>query len=113
GRNAFVAPDYDALIDAPIEIGSHRVLRFTARGKAHRVALYGRGNEDAERIVRDLKRIVVEEAAIWGGLPYREYLFIVHLSDKPGGGLEHRASNVSSVDRWSFQPGKKYEDFLA
>ncbi|MFO1533902.1 MAG: M61 family peptidase, partial [Thermoplasmatota archaeon] len=113
GRNTFAARDYDELADAPLEIGTHRTLAFTARGKRHRVALYGHGNEDAERIARDLKRIVEEEAAIFGGLPYREYLFVLHLIDRPGGGLEHRGANTSTVERWTFQPGKKYEDFLA
>jgi predicted metalloprotease with PDZ domain len=111
--NAFLAEDYDALVDAPFEIGTHRRLEFRVLGKRHRIALYGRGNEDADRIVADLRRIVAEEAAIFGGLPYKEYLFIIHLSDKAGGGLEHRGSNTSSVERWTFQPGKKYEDFLA
>ncbi|HVM46113.1 MAG TPA: PDZ domain-containing protein [Candidatus Thermoplasmatota archaeon] len=117
GRGAkgetFVAEDYDALVDAPWEIGTHRRFEFRAAGKRHRVALYGRGNEDEERLVADLKRIVEEEAVIFGGLPYKEYLFIIHLSDKSGGGLEHRGANTSTVERWTFQPKKKYEDFLA
>lgn len=111
--NRFSAEDYDALVDAPWEIGTHRRLEFRVLGKRHRIALYGRGNEDADRLVVDMKRIVAEEAAIFGGLPYREYLFIIHLSDKAAGGLEHRGSNTSTVERWTFQPGKKYEDFLA
>lgn len=113
GRNAFAASDYDALVDAPLEIGTHRRLDFTVRGKKHRIALYGRGNEDAERIRKDLRRIVEEEAAIFGELPYERYVFIIHLTEKPRGGLEHRGSNVSAVDRWTFQPGKKYENFLS
>ena len=113
GRGKFAAESYDELVDAPWEIGTHRRLEFRAGGKRHRVALYGRGNEDEERIVRDLRRIVEEEAAIFGSLPYKEYLFILHLSDKAGGGLEHRGANTSTVERWTFQPGKKYEDFLA
>ena len=112
-RNVFDAGDYDALADAPLEIGTHRRFEFRACGKRHRIALYGRGNEDVARIVRDLKRVVVEEAAIWGSLPYDEYVFIIHLSDKRGGGLEHRGSNTSTVERWTFQPDKKYEEFLA
>ena len=113
GRSTFAAENYDELVDAPWEIGTHRRLEFRALGKRHRIALFGRGNEDEERLVADLKRIVEEEAAIFGGLPYKEYLFILHLNDKPGGGLEHRGSNTSAVERWTFQPGKKYEDFLA
>ena len=112
-RNVFHARDYDELVDAPFEVGTHRRFEFRVMGKRHRVALYGRGNEDAARMVADLKRIVEEEAALFGGLPYGEYLFIIHLADKAAGGLEHRGSNTSIVDRWTFQPGKKYEDFLA
>ena len=111
--NVFRAKDYDELADAPLEIGTHRRLAFTAGGKPHRVALYGRGNEDEARLVEDLRRIVEEEAAIFGGLPYEEYLFILHLHDRSGGGLEHRGSNTSTVERFTFQPGRKYEDFLA
>src|SRR5581483_10759775 len=113
GRNTFAADDYDALADAPFECGTHRREDFRAAGKPHRIAIYGQGNEDPERIADDLKRIVEEEAAIFGGLPYERYLFILHLHDRRGGGLEHRGSNTSSVDRWSFQPAKKYEEFLA
>lgn len=112
-KNRFRASGYDELADAPLEMGAHRRLSFTAAGKPHRIALYGHGNEDADRLVADLKRIVEEEAAIFGGLPYREYLFIIHLNDKAGGGLEHRGSNTSTVERFTFQPGKKYEDFLS
>ncbi|HEX2021122.1 MAG TPA: M61 family peptidase, partial [Candidatus Thermoplasmatota archaeon] len=113
GRGRFAAPDYDALADAPLEIGTHRRLAFRAAGVRHRIALYGRGNEDERRVVEDLRRIVEEEAALWGGLPYDDYLFIIHLTDRGSGGLEHRGSNVSLVDRFTFQPGKKYEDFLS
>src|SRR5581483_8434252 len=113
GPNRFSARDYDKLVDAPCECGTHRTVDFRAAGKPHRVAIYGQGNEDVDRIAKDLKAIVEEEAAIFGGLPYERYLFILHLHDRRGGGLEHRGSNTSSVDRWSFQPGKRYEEFLA
>lgn len=113
GPNTFAARDYDELVDAPFECGTHRTLEFRALGKRHRVAIYGRGNEDAERIAKDLRAIVEEEGALFGGLPYDEYLFILHLVDKGQGGLEHRGSNTSLVERFTFQPGKKYEDFLA
>ncbi|MFO1533962.1 MAG: M61 family peptidase, partial [Thermoplasmatota archaeon] len=82
-------------------------------GKEHVIAVYGRGNEDERRLARDLKAIVEEERAIFGELPYDRYVFILHLSDKARGGLEHENSNVSGVDRMTFQPDKKYEDFLA
>ncbi|MHB8605366.1 MAG: M61 family metallopeptidase [Thermoplasmatota archaeon] len=111
-RGFYHADDYDHLVDCPIEMGTHRRLDFRVRGKRHRVALYGRGNEDAAQIRRDLAKIVAEEAAIFGGLPYDDYLFIVHLADKGGGALEHRNSNTTTVGRFKFQPRKSYEDFL-
>jgi len=49
---------------------------------------------------------------MFGGLPYDRYVFIVHLTDARGGGLEHRNSVAMIVDRWTFQPRKSYERYL-
>jgi predicted metalloprotease with PDZ domain len=39
-------------------------------------------------------------------------VFIVHLSDARGGGLEHGNSVAMLVDRWTFQPCEAYERYL-
>ncbi|MBI4394178.1 MAG: M61 family metallopeptidase [Euryarchaeota archaeon] len=107
------ADDYDHLIDCPVEIGTHRVLGFESMGVPHRIALYGRGNHSEERLARDIKAIVDAELAIFGSPPYDDYTFIIHLTDRRGGGLEHRNSTTLNVNRTCFQPQKDYETFLS
>jgi predicted metalloprotease with PDZ domain len=51
---AFAAADYDDLVDSPFECGTHRTLGFRVRGVPHTLALWGEGNEDSVRLVRDL-----------------------------------------------------------
>ncbi len=108
----FVADDYDALIDAPFECGTHRLLHFEVDGRPHEIAVWGSGNEDEARIVADSRRIVLAARDLFGGLPYRRYVFIVLLADGLYGGLEHRNSVVNLYDRWGFQPERRYERFL-
>ncbi len=109
--NTFLASDYDELIDCPVECGTHRLHTFDVDGIEHRIALWGHGNEDEQRLVADTRRIVETERDLFGGLPYPHYTFIIHLADRYGG-LEHRNSVTNIIDRWSFQPRASYERFL-
>jgi predicted metalloprotease with PDZ domain len=109
--DTFLANDYDELIDCPVECGTHRLRTFTVAGIEHRIAFWGHGNEDEQRIVDDTRRIVETERDLFGGLPYPHYTFILHLADRYGG-LEHRNSVTNIIDRWSFQPRASYERFL-
>jgi len=108
-RVEFEAEDYDHLIDCPAEIGTHRVVRFEAAGRPHRLALWGHGNEDESRLASDLAKIVEAAVQIFEGAPYEHYLFILHLTDKRRGGLEHRNSNTSGVSRFDFVKPQAYE----
>ena len=107
----FKARDFDELVDCPLECGTHRLLPFDVDGIPHKIALWGRGNEDENRLVEDTKRIVEAQKKFFGGLPYRHYTFIHHLAQGRGG-LEHRNSAVFLVDRWGFRPAGAYERFL-
>jgi predicted metalloprotease with PDZ domain len=111
GEGGFVAPGYDELVDAPMEIGTHRLLEWEVAGKTHRWAIWGRGNYDEQRLAADTSRIILAEEALFGTLPYPDYTFIVHLTPGGGGGLEHRDSTVLLADRWAFR-GQAYERFL-
>jgi predicted metalloprotease with PDZ domain len=108
----FRAADYDELVDSPFECGTHRAFPFSVRGVPHTLALWGSGNEDPARLAKDLKRLVNEAGALFGGLPYERYLFIVHLSAGARGGLEHRASQSVALDPHAFRPGKSYREAL-
>lgn len=111
-RGVFEAESYDELVDSPFECGTHRTFDFTVRGKPHTLALWGSGNEDADRLVRDLTVIVEAGAELFGGLPYDRYLFIVHIAAGARGGLEHRASQTVGISPWKFRPDKSYREVL-
>ncbi|HEY6098522.1 MAG TPA: hypothetical protein VIW03_03775, partial [Anaeromyxobacter sp.] len=112
GPTTFRARDYDELADSPLEIGEHRIVRFTVLGRPHELAIWGRGNLDEGRLAGDARAVVETFAALMGGLPYERYVFIVHLTDKRRGGLEHARSTTLNVARTSFFPREAYEETL-
>jgi len=106
------ARDYDELADSPLEMGTHRTVRFTALGKPHELAIWGRGNLDPERLADDARKVVEVLGTLMGGLPYERYVFIVHLTDRRRGGLEHASSTTLNVQRHGFFPREIYEETL-
>lgn len=108
----YVVPDYDALYDAPFEIGTHRQRHFWVKDALHEVVLWGSGNEDLEVLVHDIERAVRAVMGHFRTVPYRRYVFILHLADGMYGGLEHCASTVCLVDRWGFVRPSDYERIL-
>lgn len=106
--NRFRAQNFDHLIDCPTEIGLHQLVEFEALGKPHRIAFYGHGNEDLARLAADTQKIVEAAGAIFGGLPYADYLFIIHATERRRGGLEHCNSSTNGVTRWNFGNDKEY-----
>ncbi len=112
----FNAPSYDVLVDSPTEIGTHQLLEFSVRGKAHRVALWPGLPEDsgisANQLTGDLAKIVEESAKIFNGLPYEHYLFILHVQPGIGGGTEHLNSNVSMTRPDAFKTRRGYQGLL-
>lgn len=112
GPTVFTAADYDELADSPVEIGTHRTVRFEAMGKPHEIAIWGRGNLDEARLAADARKVVETLGAMMGGLPYDRYLFILHLTDKRRGGLEHARSTTLNVQRMGFFPRETYEETL-
>lgn len=110
---SFVADNFDHLVDSPFEIGQHRTLRFEVDGKPHRIVIWGRGNEDEQRLVADARSIVSAARDLFGGLPYEHYTFFLMLAGKgAGGGLEHRNSTSLLLPRFSFGSAKSYERYL-
>lgn len=108
----YKAHDYDILIDSPAEIGTHRVLTFTVDEKPHYLAIWGHGNEDADQLVKDVESIVRAQRDLFGGLPYKHYTFILHLSDRGTGGLEHLNSTTCGTGRFAYRPRKQYRHVL-
>lgn len=112
--HTYSAPDYDTLIDSPVEIGRFDLHRFAVREIPHELAIWGGGFLDTTRIIRDLTRIIEETANLFGGtLPYARYLFIVHVTQDAWGGLEHRNSTTIAVPRFADQKPEDYDRMLA
>jgi predicted metalloprotease with PDZ domain len=111
GRS-LLAGDYDELVDSPVHMGAEPTIDFEVDAIPHRIAVWGRGNLVRDRLRDDVRRIVETEAALFGGLPYERYVFILLLTDGASGGLEHRNSTALMVPRFRFRPGRPYERAL-
>ncbi len=110
--HTFVAPDFDTLVDCPVEVGEHAVYHFEVLGKPHQYAIWGTGNADLERIIADTRKIIEVEAELFGGLPYERYLFLLHLSSQGFGGLEHKNSCTLNYSRFGFRASDRYNRFM-
>lgn len=117
GLRRFEAPDFDTLVDSPIEIGLHREERFEVLGKTHRYAIWpaaGATDADVRRLVDDTAKILAEEARLFGGsLPYETYDLLLHVWPRGRGGLEHRASAALIAPPASFATREAYLDLLS
>ena len=101
GKSAktFVAPSYDALVDAPAEIGAFREFHFDAARAHFRVVVDGK-DWDQERLSSTLRKIVSYETKMMRDVPFREYMFIFHFgpfAEAGGGGMEHANCTAISV----------------
>jgi predicted metalloprotease with PDZ domain len=108
----FLAADFDTLVDSPFEIGCQQIYDFTVLDKPHQLVIWGEGNIDPQVAIDDIKKIVEVEAKIFGGLPYEQYIFLLHLSPSGGGGLEHKNCCSLLYPRFSFQAGEKHNRFM-
>lgn len=105
------APDYDVLVDSPIEIGNQEIIEFTAAGVPHEIVIHGEGNYVESRLVDDFKAIVEETTKLMGENPCDRFIFFLHNADRRGGGLEHLNSTSIIVNRWTYT-GNSYTAFL-
>jgi predicted metalloprotease with PDZ domain len=109
----FRAENFDILYDSPVEVSNFKQLDFRVRGVPHRIVIDGEGNYDPERLRADVQKIVEAESAMFGGIPYHDYTFILHLRSNTGGGLEHLNSTALGFRRFGFSTEKGYQSFLS
>jgi predicted metalloprotease with PDZ domain len=104
----FLAPNYDVLIDSPMEVGNQRIDSFVVQGVEHQVSTFGPAPINVEKFVTDLKSIVEKTIPVFGEVPYKRYVFLVNFTDNVGGGLEHLNSTVCMVPRLILTPREEY-----
>jgi predicted metalloprotease with PDZ domain len=110
----YEAPDYDQLVDCPVEIGCHETDGFMVLGKPHNLAFYGTTFPHHENLKGDMQKIVTTVAAHFGNeLPYDQYLFLTHFAPKLRGGLEHLNSTALQFDGRKLANRKDYLSYLS
>jgi predicted metalloprotease with PDZ domain len=111
--DAFVAEDFDTLVDSPIIIGNPVIREFTVAGKPHYLVLEGDSSFfDVERATADLQRIVEAGGKVMGGrFDYPHYYFL-NMITEVGGGLEHKNSFLGMSGRFTTRTRRSYLNWL-
>ena len=114
-REKFVysAPDYDTLIDHPVEIGCQETDGFMVDGIPHALAFYGETYPHGQDLKKDMQTAVTEVAHMMGEIPFTHYQFITHFAPKLYGGLEHLNSTALQFDGRRLSVRKDYLAFLS
>jgi predicted metalloprotease with PDZ domain len=103
-HDSFIAASYDALVDAPAEVGRFDGFAFDNQGAHFRVAVDGK-DWKRDRLEDCLRRLTTYELQLMGGPPFQEYTFFFHIggyAEVGGGGMEHSGSTAiaaTSVER--------------
>jgi predicted metalloprotease with PDZ domain len=109
--DTFSAPSFDALADAPAELGTFDEFSFYAGGRNLRVVVRGKGWTRAE-LTDALTRIANYETSLMGGAPDREYMFLFDIGFGWGGGMEHSDSCAISVASFAQLPDTAAHEFF-
>ncbi|NYT85042.1 M61 family metallopeptidase [Pollutimonas harenae] len=127
GYGMYRAPNYDALIDHPVEMGQPQVVQFTAHGAVHEMVFTGVVPKlDLERIAADTQKICAAQIELFEPqsrhAPFLDsadrYVFMTMVTGDGYGGLEHRASTALMTSRGDLptlgraQTPEGYQNFL-
>jgi len=93
-QRSFPVPNYDRLVDTPLEISPECTLdQFQEQGKTIRVAVHSYDEDDTDRskLLEGLKKIVHAEMAEMPGADFPHYTFLFHFAPDIalGDGMEH------------------------
>lgn len=100
GFGDFNAPNYDDLIDHPVEMGELSIETFYAAGVPHDIVLSGKHRANMARLAKDLTAICEYQINLFGTpAPFERYVFMTTVLDNGFGGLEHKASTALMCSR--------------
>lgn len=104
GNNTFYARDMQYMMDSPIELSAYKESKWTVKntdGKDETIILSTHSDDDQgviDGFAEMVKKVVLEEKAVFGELPTYDYGTYVFLHDvhpsTAGDGMEHRNSTV-------------------
>jgi predicted metalloprotease with PDZ domain len=110
-ERTFHAPNYDVLVDTPLEISPECTLdQFQEQGKTIQVAVHTYGQDDTDRsqLLEGLKKLVHVEMAAMPPPDLQHYLFIFHFAPgiSMGDGMEH-LNSTQIIVRNNVQEGSQ------
>ncbi len=96
----FSAPNYDRLVDSPVEIGNFQESDFDEAGGHFRVIVDADpADYDMATVVAALHKIVLAATTWMNDRPFDAYTFIYHFPRGPaGGGMEHAFSTAIDLN---------------
>ena len=112
GDRSFAAPNYDRLIDTPMEISPETtVTEFQEAGKTFRIAVHSYSESPGGRgeLEEGVRKIVRSELAMMPAPDFDHYTFLFHFApDIPAGdGMEHLNSTQIIMSRALDSPGAR------
>ncbi len=111
----YYASDYDVFVDAPAFIGGDfKVLEFETGGARHHL-VFSKPNisMSAAQVSADIQDIVEEAMAIFGKLPYKEYVFFFKVQPQAANSVEHLNSTRITVGENDFVTQSSYRQVLS
>lgn len=117
----WLARDFDAVVDAPLEVGPHRAEHLEILGVPHRWVSWGDGVEADLWLQQRHPTLFSDVAAVCMascrllGVPKpasEDYLFVLHLLEEGYGGLEHDNASVLVYGRSALESADGYRRFL-
>ncbi|MBD1395191.1 M61 family metallopeptidase [Mucilaginibacter glaciei] len=104
GKNIYYAPNLQYMMDSPVELSAYKEESWTVKnpdGKEQTIKISTHADDDLaalEPFTGMVKKVVLEEQAVFGELPTYDYGTYVFLHDvhpsTAGDGMEHRNSTV-------------------
>lgn len=99
-RSGYSAPNYDRLVDSPVEISEFAESDFDLNGARYRIVVDANPADYDITKLTSMVRDIVQAETIWmHDQPFNSYLFIYHFPrDGGGGGMEHAYSTAIDVN---------------
>ncbi len=109
---AIVAPSFDVLADAPIEVGKFEEFPLTGIKPPVLVVIHGE-NWKKKLVEEELRRICEYELRLMEDAPFERYTFLLHIGKGAGGGgMEHANSTAISVPSDEYLPDVAAHEFF-
>jgi predicted metalloprotease with PDZ domain len=108
----FNAASFEALADAPIEVG--KIELFEVPGVSSRISVVVHGtNWHKKQVEDDLRRICKYELKLMDGAPFEHYTFLLHFGrGAGGGGMEHMNSTAIGAFSDEYLSGLAAHEFF-